>query len=745
MMNVYSGIRRGVALMTVIGAALLLASCHVAAATAVSTVQTWPARSGPALSSDDVLKVTEIGGVSVQPGGQLVSFTTLSADPGCNCYHVRLNLLDLRTHRAGVISDLGQPFPIPYPDGSVSGWPCVAESLWSDDGRYLAYIVNRRGHGVLSVYDSSAKQSRYPALDGDQAFGFTWAKVGERIFYQTGGPRRVSLRRLNRETTQGYLYGAEFAADPTAMPFVARVPESRAYEADASIFANDRAWSDLRVIDVATGTKTEATAQERAFARVSDFSYSQQPHQDATQVESSDGQFTLRLGDPDEGYAGPPMIITRKGDASGIRKSSAEVCPGRRSTRSVALAYWDAAAHRFVLICSETTTGWHTGERGEVVDLDPVSGLPRATFSARATNPEGELGRQCDVSGGTMICVRERPSEPPALVELDLNRGASVRLYDPNGELRRKEFPRVDRLAWNNSLGLPTIADLVYPYGYASHNRYPLVITQYSDGAFLRGNTGDENPIFAYAHAGFFVLSFRHTAPAPEKPGLSYEARNRRAESGREWRKSIQDSLDIVIQDLIDRGFVDPSRVAYTGLSGGGNQIDYALANGRRIAVAITSTCCSDPSSWVVDPLWPGFYESMDLENPLTDKSRSKWSEVSPAMHVDDIHAAILANVAEHERFDFQPLWALMRNAHKPMETYIYAGENHVKFQPVHLAAIQHRNIDWLRFWLQGYEDAAPAKAEQYARWRRLRFDWCGHDPKCVQPPVSSSSGDRRG
>ncbi len=29
--------------------------------------------------------------------------------------------------------------------------------------------------------------------------------------------------------------------------------------------------------------------------------------------------------------------------------------------------------------------------------------------------------------------------------------------------------------------------------------------------------------------------------------------------------------------------------------------------------------------------------------------------------------------------------------------------------------------VDWFRFWLQGYEDPDPAKAEQYKRWRELR------------------------
>lgn len=721
----------------ILGVILLLTSGYGVAGTAVSTVKTWPARRGAVLSSDDVLEVTEIGGVSVQPGGRVVAFTTLSADPECNCYHVRLNLLDLRTHEVRVISDLGQPFPVPLPDGSIDGWPCVAEALWSSDGRYLAFIVDRSGHGILFVYDSQTKSPRNLALGGDEAFGFTWARSGDRILYQAGGPQPASIKQLEKGEKEGYRFDAEFAAYPEGMPpVIARVPEGSVFKMENAIFAHDRAWLDLRVVNVVTGTRREATARERAFASTATFSYSEQPHQDATEIESSDGRFTIRLGEPDVDVSGPSITITRSGGAGEIGKTSAEVCPGRQSKRSVASAYWDDTMDRFVLICSRDGASWAVGGSGNIVSLNPVDGAARVRFAIGATNTEGELGRQCDVAAGKMICVREQPTEPPALFALDLRRLTSVQLYDPNAELRRKQFPRVDRLVWNNGEGLPNQADLVYPYTYTSHSRYPLVITQYSDGGFLRGNTGDENPILAYAKSGFFVLSFRQTAPAPEKPGLSFVEREKREWHGSKWRKSIQDSLDIVIQNLVERGLVDPSRVAYTGLSGGSDQIDYALANGRRIAVVITSTCCWDPHAWVFNPLDVGFYDWLDLENPAIDKSRTRWSDVSPVLHVADIHTAILANVSQYERFGFRTLWLLMRYAHKPMETYIYAGEHHVKFQPEHLAAIQHRNIDWLRFWLQDHEDPNPAKTARYARWRRMRDEWCRYDATCVRPPI---------
>lgn len=736
-MNTCWATRAKAALMPVIAAVALIASGLASAGTSVSTVQTWPARSGLPLSSDDVLKVTEIGGVSIQPGARLVSFTTLNADPACNCYHVELRVLDIKNRDARVVADLGQPFRLMMPDGLINGAPCVAEALWSRDGRYLAYIVNRQGHGVLSVYDSRSGQSRSLALGGDEAFGFIWSASGDRIIYQTGGPQPASLRRLRRGESRGYLYGPQFAAEPDGMPIIARVPEPGAFKVDHmdAVLAADRAWSDMRVIDVVTGVKREANRTEVLSARTSEFAFSEDPTQEATEIESSDHRFALALGEPDVLYSGRPITISGGHAGAVIRRTSAEVCPGQSRTRDAASAYWDETSSRFVLICTHSNTGWEVGQQGEVVSLDPGSGSARPLFAIEATHPEASLGKQCDVGSGTMICVREEPSEPPALFAFDLRGLTAVRLYDPNADLRRRAFPRVDRLVWENSEGLSTRADLVYPHDYARHTRYPLVITQYSDGGFLRGNTGDENPVFAYAHAGFFVLNFAQPMPALQQPGLSFVERAKRLYHGDRWQKSIQDSLDVVIRNLIARGLVDGSRIAYTGLSGGANQIDYALANGRRMAAVITSTCCVNPDYWISNPLNRDFYQLIDKENPVVDKNRSRWSTISPVFHVKDIHAAILANVAEHERFGFQELWSLMRYAHKPMETYIYADEYHGKFQPEHLAAIQHRNVDWLRFWLQGYEDPDPAKAERYARWRRMRSEWCSHDPKCVSIP----------
>ena len=57
----------------------------------------------------------------------------------------------------------------------------------------------------------------------------------------------------------------------------------------------------------------------------------------------------------------------------------------------------------------------------------------------------------------------------------------------------------------------------------------------------------------------------------------------------------------------------------------------------------------------------------------------------------------------------------------KPAELVYIPEGSHVLVKPWERLTSQQGAVDWDRFWLQGYEDPDPAKADQYARWRRLR------------------------
>jgi len=73
-------------------------------------------------------------------------------------------------------------------------------------------------------------------------------------------------------------------------------------------------------------------------------------------------------------------------------------------------------------------------------------------------------------------------------------------------------------------------------------------------------------------------------------------------------------------------------------------------------------------------------------------------------------------NLALH----FELITALVRQQ-KPVEAYYYPDELHQVEHPVARIASLQRNIDWFRFWLQGYERSNPEDPDQYKRWQHLR------------------------
>jgi hypothetical protein len=97
------------------------------------------------------------------------------------------------------------------------------------------------------------------------------------------------------------------------------------------------------------------------------------------------------------------------------------------------------------------------------------------------------------------------------------------------------------------------------------------------------------------------------------------------------------------------------------------------------------------------------------------------WRGIDLAENVETIEAPIMMNLSESELVGMVRLIRHMDEAGKPYDAYVFRDETHMKWQPAHLHAIVQRNLDWFNFWLQGREDADPAKAEQYERWRKLK------------------------
>jgi hypothetical protein len=109
------------------------------------------------------------------------------------------------------------------------------------------------------------------------------------------------------------------------------------------------------------------------------------------------------------------------------------------------------------------------------------------------------------------------------------------------------------------------------------------------------------------------------------------------------------------------------------------------------------------------------------------------WTDYSVSFNVDKIHAPLLMEeMGFGQLFDRRgappgniartfELFTGLNLLHKPVEYYYYPNEDHQPDHPKARLANLQRNLDWFRFWLQGYERPNPEDADQYVRWRELR------------------------
>lgn len=664
--------------------------------TGIQVSRVYREKPGPSITWRDILTMTDIGDVAVSPDGRRVAFFSRRVDEACNCYAQAVHLYDFETRSVTKIANPGQPFVSVLQNGLINGGLMPPDLQWSPDGRYLAFVANTDGEPVLNRYDIVAMRTRELSTNGDPVYGFVWVPTSNHIVYQTGEPQPEVLRWHIRGLESGFLYGADYVdswAEP--IPLIPQIP-----------------------VRVSNEIHRSSRAAVSVLKRVS-------VHSEITPAESDDSSLFAKYGGSST-YGADHDVIIRPEDEAKIAIEATE--DGERVQRIIVLKAGERRPVSCGSICETHVCkifppepeGHHTVMRislGRILltrfNLRGTAEGFKEEIIAEFAFPKvgtGHMGPICDAAGDALVCVVEEPNEPPLLAKIDA-RGNIEKLFDPNKGLRSRHYGRVDRLEIESSFGVSTYANLHYPTSYEEGRRYPFVVVQYRAGGFARGGTGNENPVLAYAEAGFFVLNYdmasivHRTETSAEKAISRF---NTRQPINKEALESITDYLE-------NAGLVDKDLVAYTGLSAGANLINYVLAKGGHLKVAIISSCCTNPDIASINPF--KFVKGREKAFPPDGLEF-----ISPVPHVEKIETAILANVAEHETvYAFRPMLAGMRKSGKPMEVYIHADEYHIKTKPSHRAAIYRRNIQWLKFWLQDEEVDDPLDPEQYVRWREMR------------------------
>ncbi|GGG99487.1 hypothetical protein GCM10011586_13800 [Silvibacterium dinghuense] len=269
---------------------------------------------------------------------------------------------------------------------------------------------------------------------------------------------------------------------------------------------------------------------------------------------------------------------------------------------------------------------------------------------------------------------------------------------------------------WKDDAGNQWVGGLYEPTNYIPGQRYPLVIQThgFNEKAFLP--SGTMSTAFAartFAGAGIMVLQVL---------GCPVHASNTADEAPCNVR-----GYEAAVKQLEADKMVDPQRIGIIGFSRTCYYILEALTSSRLRFKAASITDGVDYGYWqyllavdlnhnAVERESEGIYKTQPFGSGL-----QKWIDHSPEFKMQNINAPLMV-VGEGEA-SLLSMWepyAALRYLHKPTDLVLLHTDEHILTNPAVRMASQGGSVDWFRFWLQGYEDPVPAKAEQYRRWEGL-------------------------
>lgn len=313
------------------------------------------------------------------------------------------------------------------------------------------------------------------------------------------------------------------------------------------------------------------------------------------------------------------------------------------------------------------------------------------------------------------VRVKEGLDERPVLVAK--NKQASRIIWDPNPQLEKVELGRASIYKWKDKEGLAWEGGLYEPAGYQRGQRYPLVIQTHG----FQGSEFRPSGLFptgfaarSLAAAGIFVLQVGEGQNCPTQtpsegpcPVAAYES---------------------AVTQLVSEGKVDPERIGIIGFSRSCYWVMEALTTSsvHFRAALITDGWMMTYFEYVATIDWrdngvPRQFDSVIGASPFGE-SLQQWLKRSPGFNLDRISAPLLV-VAEGPAglFLMWDPYAGLRYLHKPTDLILLNTDEHVLTNPAMRLASQGESVDWFRFWLKDEKDSDPAKAEQYARWQKLR------------------------
>lgn len=657
-----------------------------------------------------LLEVIDLGNPVISPDGRRVAFRSERASIERNSYDTTwyVQALDGKSPPLGV-AEGGQPLR-QYDTGGVLPSPAV----WSPDGKWIYYRALLNGR--VSVWRAAADGSGAREVTSDPADvrDFTLSGDGQTLKYSVGATREAVIAAEESEYDRGIriddtvniaaglFRSSKLDGRPTTQRFLG------SWFTMGPLLANvpDR-W---KAVDFATMTTRGLSASELPTRSLTPTELSHNLPAVPNEIAQNPGDGRVAVLLP--GHKDKELAMSRYVELAmlPVRHTlhpiycTVDLCRHKKITD----IQWRPGSDEVLF----TVDDYDEGHAQSIYGWNVVTGKARPIVLSQGllSGSQRYWDIPCAASFDTLVCVAAEADHPPRLEAVDVKSGHQRILFAPNKGLEADIAATVPAklIRWKDAQGREFTGQLFEAQGASTDHPPPLFVNFYDCYGFLRGGLGDEWPLATLAEDGISTLCI-NVIPVYQPGAVA------------RYGQALT-AVESVVKLLSAEGRIEQTRVGMSGLSYGSAATLWTLAHSDVVSVASVSSISVTPIYYLFNSLREAFRSNLRNTWLLgaPEETPERWREISPLYQLDRIKAPILFQMPEQE-YRMALDYALPLVRRHQADIYVFPYEAHIKFQPRHKLAAYERNVDWFRFWLQGYEDPDPAKRAQYAHWREMK------------------------
>ena len=669
----------------------------------------------------DIMDLKTVAGVSLSPDGSKVAYTVngwehpnarQSTDPAkpdtarpdtAKPDTAKGDKHEMRSHIWMVPAAGGAPRQFTFSERGENG------PQWSPDGRSLAFL-SARG----SSTDSKTQIWILP-MDGGEAYqlttskenvtGFEWAKDGSRIAFLSVDtlPKTDEAKATRRDDPQ--VFEENFRLSHAWVIDVATKRATEVAHGNLTV-SGAPSWSPdgtRLAFQAAPTTMTRDSRSDIYVVTIADKSLTKittKPEAGSPPAWSPDGKTIAFTMLPQSHTARPDSIMDREiGNnhlvlydvASGKAKDTYDP----KVDVSAGNPRWTPDGRRILFT---------TGERAwaAVYAYDVASNkLSRIVDKVLIGQPSlSRDGRLAAYTLGT-------PNAPADVHVSDLTFASPRKLTDVNPQVRDLALGETEVITWKSTDGMPVEGVLLKPVGYQAGRKYPLLVEAHggptgATNAGFKANWGSPGQV--WAGQGWAVLY-----PNP-RGSTNYGEKFTRANI-MDWGGGDYRDIMTGVDDVIQRGIADSSKMAFEGWSYGGYMTSWVVTQTSRFKAARMGAGLSNLESMYGTTDIPGYIGTFFSGIP-TKQTLDFYRARSAIQFVDNVTTPLLIQHGGNDQRvpvgQAMEFFRALKDRGKTVQMVFYPREGHGLSEYYHQIDKMQRELDWMTKYTLGPQRVIP-------------------------------------